>query len=185
MQSSGNGSHPQKLLLLSEGHAVTPLNGLPSSHACEAIQNAVFLLAAAYTTVPQTVKATIQYNGIRGPFQGLLTTIVRNVPANSVYLGSFEVLKKRAAASYGCTQQELANDHPFTVSYPQSTSSSIIMMPSCSMAKPIMALLCCTANHSQELVRLHGPRSSCIGQHANRCIQDAVGRAVKQCRFLS
>ncbi|KAK9863589.1 hypothetical protein WJX84_011011 [Apatococcus fuscideae] len=68
-----------------------------------------------YTTVPQTVRATIEHNGFRGPFQGLATTIVRNTPANSIYLGSFEVLKKRAAESYGCTQQELANDHPFTV----------------------------------------------------------------------
>lgn len=69
----------------------------------------------AYTTVPQTVRATLQHNGFRGPFQGLLTTIVRNTPANSIYLGSFEVLKKRAAESYGCTQQELANDHALTV----------------------------------------------------------------------
>lgn len=77
--------------------------------------NAVLTLAAAYTTVPQTVRATLQHNGFRGPFQGLLTTIVRNTPANSIYLGSFEVLKKRAAESYGCTQQELANDHALTV----------------------------------------------------------------------
>lgn len=75
----------------------------------------ILALAAKYTTVPQTVRATIEHNGFRGPFQGLATTIVRNTPANSIYLGSFEVLKKRAAESYGCTQQELANDHPFTV----------------------------------------------------------------------
>jgi len=30
--------------------------------------------------------------------QGLFTTMVRNVPANAVYLGSFEVLKNKAAA---------------------------------------------------------------------------------------
>ena len=47
--------------------------------------------AAAFTSVSSAVKRTIQINGFKGPFQGLFATIVRNAPANSVYLGSFEV----------------------------------------------------------------------------------------------
>ena len=47
--------------------------------------------AAAFTSVSSAVKRTLQINGFKGPFQGLFATIVRNAPANSVYLGSFEV----------------------------------------------------------------------------------------------
>ena len=53
------------------------------------------------------VKATLRTNGIRGPFQGLGPTLVRNAPANSVYLGSFEVLKGQMASYKGCKQSEL------------------------------------------------------------------------------
>jgi len=35
----------------------------------------------------ETVKSSIQYNGIRGPFQGLSATLLRNIPANAVYFG--------------------------------------------------------------------------------------------------
>lgn len=51
------------------------------------------LTAAAFTSVFQCVRETIRVNGIKGPFQGLGATILRNVPANSIYLGSFEYLK--------------------------------------------------------------------------------------------
>eukprot|EP00891_Asterochloris_glomerata_P005968 jgi/Astpho2/5968/Aster-02449 len=61
----------------------------------------------AYTTVGDCVRATIRTNGIRGPAQGLPVTILRNVPANSIYLGSFEVIKDQLAKSKGCTQAEL------------------------------------------------------------------------------
>lgn len=53
------------------------------------------------------MRATIRTNGIRGPAQGLPVTILRNVPANSIYLGSFEVIKDQLAKSKGCTQAEL------------------------------------------------------------------------------
>lgn len=53
------------------------------------------------------MKATLRTNGIRGPFQGLGPTLVRNAPANSVYLGSFEVMKGRMASYKGCKQSEL------------------------------------------------------------------------------
>eukprot|EP00884_Botryococcus_braunii_P011458 jgi/Botrbrau1/20312/Bobra.0873s0001.1 len=61
----------------------------------------------AYTTVSGAVRATLRENGWRGPFQGLGITIIRNVPANSVYLGSFEVMKRRAAEYYNCSVPEL------------------------------------------------------------------------------
>lgn len=46
--------------------------------------------------------ASLRQNGWRGPFQGLGATLVRNTPANSIYLGSFEVFKRRAAEAYNC-----------------------------------------------------------------------------------
>ena len=49
--------------------------------------------AAAFTSVSQCVRQTLSTNGFKGPFQGLGATVLRNVPANSVYLGSFEFLK--------------------------------------------------------------------------------------------
>ena len=58
--------------------------------------------AAAFTTVSGAVRAAFTNNGIRGPFQALGPTILRNAPANSIYLGSFEVLKKEFAKYKGC-----------------------------------------------------------------------------------
>ena len=95
--------------------------------------------AAPYTTVLDCVRATLRTNGVRGPFQGLGPTLLRDAPANAgacarlsaclryhacvhvqpalslrpcstvgaVYLGSFEVFKRRAAESYGCATTEL------------------------------------------------------------------------------
>ncbi|KAK9817888.1 hypothetical protein WJX72_003792 [[Myrmecia] bisecta] len=68
-----------------------------------------------YTSVSRCVQATIRTNGFKGPFQGLAATIVRNVPANSIYLGTFDLLKRQAAASYGCTVGELSAQHPVIV----------------------------------------------------------------------
>lgn len=61
----------------------------------------------AYTTVFDCVKATLRNNGIRGPFQGLSATLVRNTPANSIYLGSFEVMKEQMAQYKGCEKTQL------------------------------------------------------------------------------
>lgn len=61
----------------------------------------------AYTTVLDCVKATIRTNGFKGPFQGLGATLVRNAPANSVYLGSFEVMKDQMAKYRECKKTEL------------------------------------------------------------------------------
>jgi len=60
-----------------------------------------------YTTVGQCVRATIRENGFKGPFQGLGATLLRNTPANAVYLGTFEVLKRTAAQQLGTTPAEL------------------------------------------------------------------------------
>lgn len=55
----------------------------------------------------QCVRATLATNGWRGPFQGLGPTVVRNAPANAIYLGSFEIMKHRAATFYGCDAKDL------------------------------------------------------------------------------
>ncbi|KIY99685.1 hypothetical protein MNEG_8279 [Monoraphidium neglectum] len=62
---------------------------------------------APYTTVWECVRAAVQENGVRGPFQGLGATILRNTPANSVYLGTFEVLKRAAAQRLDTAPEKL------------------------------------------------------------------------------
>lgn len=53
------------------------------------------------------VKKSIKTNGIRGPYQGLAPTILRNVPGNSAYLGSFQVMKQYMAGRMECKPSEL------------------------------------------------------------------------------
>lgn len=48
------------------------------------------------------VRQTIRNNGVRGPFQGLGATLLRDTPANSIYLGSFEVRRCLEASFFGC-----------------------------------------------------------------------------------
>lgn len=43
--------------------------------------------AAPFTSVLDCVRATLRTSGARGPFQGLSATLLRNAPANAVYLG--------------------------------------------------------------------------------------------------
>lgn len=62
---------------------------------------------APYLTVTECFRATIRENGFRGPFQGLLPTLLRNTPANAVYLGNFEVMKSAATRYYKVPQAEL------------------------------------------------------------------------------
>ncbi|CAK0772247.1 hypothetical protein CVIRNUC_003943 [Coccomyxa viridis] len=61
----------------------------------------------AFTTVSGAVRAALTNNGVRGPFQALGPTILRNAPANSIYLGSFEVLKEEFAKYKGCEPKDL------------------------------------------------------------------------------
>ena len=63
---------------------------------------------APYTTVTDCVRQTLKTSGMRGPFQGLGPTILRNTPANAVYLGSFEVMKKKMAEMKGIEVSELS-----------------------------------------------------------------------------
>ena len=50
---------------------------------------------------------TLRANALKGPFQGLGATLVRNTPANSIYLGSFEVLKDYIARWQGVKKADL------------------------------------------------------------------------------
>lgn len=56
----------------------------------------------------ETVKTSIRLNGIRGPFQGLSGTLLRNIPANAVYFGSFECFKGAACDYYKCKTTDLS-----------------------------------------------------------------------------
>jgi len=58
--------------------------------------------------VTDCVRATIATSGVKGPFQGLGPTIIRNSPANGIYLGSFEIMKKRAAEYQGIETKDLS-----------------------------------------------------------------------------
>ncbi|CAG9463121.1 unnamed protein product [Pedinophyceae sp. YPF-701] len=60
-----------------------------------------------FTTVFGAVRAAFAANGMLAPFQGWSATFIRNVPANCVYLGSFEAAKNYEAARRGCTVPEL------------------------------------------------------------------------------
>lgn len=60
-----------------------------------------------YTKVLDCVRQTFKYSGVKGPFQGLGATLLRNTPANAVYLGSFEVMKREVAEQQGIATTEL------------------------------------------------------------------------------
>ncbi|QDZ24926.1 mitochondrial carrier protein [Chloropicon primus] len=56
----------------------------------------------------ETVRSSIRHNGIRGPFQGVGATMLRNIPANAVYLGSFEYFKSLTCEKYSCKPSDLS-----------------------------------------------------------------------------
>ena len=58
--------------------------------------------------ISETVKRSFAYNGVRGPFQGLSATLLRNIPANAVYFGSFECFKGLACDRYNCKASDLS-----------------------------------------------------------------------------
>mmetsp|Transcript_18476 Transcript_18476/g.51844 ORF Transcript_18476/g.51844 Transcript_18476/m.51844 type:complete len:306 (+) Transcript_18476:132-1049(+) len=60
-----------------------------------------------YTTVSECVKAATRANGMKGPFQGLGATLLRNTPANAIYLGNFEMLKAAYMRKHNCSPAEI------------------------------------------------------------------------------
>merc|ERR1712174_191893 len=56
----------------------------------------------------ETVKRSFALNGVKGPFQGLGATLLRNIPANAVYFGSFECFKGMACKQYNCKTSDLS-----------------------------------------------------------------------------
>lgn len=59
-------------------------------------------------SMAETVKTSVRLNGVRGPFQGLGATLLRNIPANAVYFGSFECFKGLACEQYDCKPSDLS-----------------------------------------------------------------------------
>lgn len=89
---------------------------------------------------------------IAGHLQGLFTTMVRNVPANAVYLGTFEVLKNKAAnykqvsipdlpAGYVLGSAALGGILYWCAIYPVDVCKSAIMTVSLS-APPSFVTIC-------------------------------------------
>ncbi|KAL6783689.1 hypothetical protein ACKKBF_B05440 [Auxenochlorella protothecoides x Auxenochlorella symbiontica] len=64
-----------------------------------------------FTNLLQCVRASLAHNGVKGPFQGLGITVLRNVPANAVYLGSFDALKRKFAERQGIEVRDLSMPH--------------------------------------------------------------------------
>lgn len=60
-----------------------------------------------FTGMVQCVNQSFKYNGFRAPFQGLGATILRNTPANALYLGSYEYMKGMAAGWRNCAVTDL------------------------------------------------------------------------------
>ena len=63
--------------------------------------------AAPYTTMTDCVRQTLKANGLRGPFQGLGATVLRDTPAFGVYFGTFEVIKGKLAEHQGVRREDL------------------------------------------------------------------------------
>lgn len=104
---------------------------------------------APFTSMPDCVKQSFAANGLRAPFQGLGPTLLRNIPANSIYLGSFEVMKIEAAKAHQCSVPELpawvvlsAAGVPPCPPHPphHPTRTSVARCTACSTAAPAPAL---------------------------------------------
>jgi len=55
------------------------------------LQTQIWKEVPLYRTIPEAVKVVLKAKGIRGPFQGLSATIIRNMPFRSIYFGTYEI----------------------------------------------------------------------------------------------
>ena len=46
-----------------------------------------------FSSISDCVRKSIQFNGIRGPYQGLFPHLLRNIPAGAAHFGTFETLR--------------------------------------------------------------------------------------------
>lgn len=85
-----------------------PIDFYKSQMQVQAIKAAEAGGSVAQPNMAETVKRSFAYNGVRGPFQGLSATLLRNIPANAVYFGSFECFKGLACDRYNCKSSDLS-----------------------------------------------------------------------------
>ena len=63
------------------------------------------------------VRQTLKSNGLRGPFQGLGATTLRDTPAFGIYFGTFELVKSKLAEYQGIRREELGAREPNSHSF--------------------------------------------------------------------
>ena len=85
-----------------------PIDFYKSQMQVQAIKAAEAGGSLPQPNMAETVKRSFAYNGVRGPFQGLSATMLRNIPANAVYFGSFECFKGLACDRYNCKASDLS-----------------------------------------------------------------------------
>ena len=71
------------------------------------LQTQVFQQQPQFSTLPATVRAVLHAGGARGVFQGLVPTLLRNVPAVSFYFGAYELTRNWLARRAGVKVSEL------------------------------------------------------------------------------
>jgi solute carrier family 25 (mitochondrial carnitine/acylcarnitine transporter), member 20/29 len=66
-----------------------------------------------FSSLVGCVKGVVAENGFLGAYQGFAATLTRNIPANCVYLGSFEVFKREAAQRLDVAPAKLPSLYTF------------------------------------------------------------------------
>ena len=64
-----------------------------------------------FSTVRECVKYLVERNGVRALWQGLVPTVIRNIPANAVFFPVNELVKREFATKRGCNVNELQVHH--------------------------------------------------------------------------